>query len=87
MRKSNFPLEVDRASFCEGSSLNKNRVAEINGRLIVGMLFEGQSCSNDDFKRINQEVITGGFCPLKQHSIDEIEGGMGDIFIKLGAPQ
>ena len=82
--KNNFPVEVDRDLFCTGSSLNKKRVADINGRLIVGMFFEGQVCSSDDFKRINQEAITGGLCPLRNNTpTNEVEGGMGDIFIKL----
>ena len=82
--KNNFPVEVDRDSFCTGSFLNKKRVADINGRLIVGMLFEGQVCSSDDFGKINQGAITGGLCPLRNNTpIDEVQGGMGDIFIKL----
>ena len=82
--KPDFPDEVDRASICVGTSLNKKRVAEINGRLIVGILFESKICSPKDIERINSEVITGSYCPLRNNTpLKEVRGGMGDIFIKM----
>jgi len=82
--KPDFPDEVDRASICVGTSLNKKRVAEINGRLVVGILFESKICSSKDIEKINSEVITGSYCPLRNNTpLKEVRGGMGDIFIKM----
>ena len=82
--KPDFPEEVDRESICVGASLNKKRVTEINGRLVVGVLFESKICSPKDIEKINREVITGSFCPLRNNTpLKEVRGGMGDIFIKM----
>ena len=82
--KPDFPEEVDRESICVGTSLNKKRVTEINGRLVVGVLFEGKICSPKDIEKINREVITGSYCPLRNNTpLKEVRGGMGDIFIKM----
>ena len=59
--KPDFPEEVDRESICVGKSLNKKRVTEINGRLVVGVLFESKICSPKDIEKINREVITTPF--------------------------
>ncbi len=82
--KPDFPEEVDRESICIGTSLNKKRVTEINGRLVVGVLFESKICSQKDIDKINREVITGSYCPLRNKTpLKEVRGGMGDIFIKM----
>ena len=82
--KPDFPEEVDRESICVGKSLNKKRVTEINGRLVVGVLFEGKICSPKDIEKIDREVITGSYCPLRNNTpLKEVRGGMGDIFIKM----
>ena len=82
--KPDFPEEVDRESICVGASLNKKRVTEINGRLVVGVLFESKICSPKDIEKINRELITGSFCPLRNNTpLKEVRGGMGDIFIKM----
>ena len=82
--KPDFPEEVDRESICVGTSLNKKRVTEINGRLVVGVLFESKICSPKDIEKINREVITGSYCPLRNNTpLKEVRGGMGDIFIKM----
>ena len=82
--KPDFPEEVDRESICVGASLNKKRVTEINGRLVVGVLFESKICSPKDIENINREVITGSYCPLRNNTpLKEVRGGMGDIFIKM----
>ena len=82
--KPDFPEEVDRDSICVGTSLNKKRVTEINGRLVVGVLFGGKICSPKDIEKINREVITGSYCPLRNNTpLEEVRGGMGDIFIKM----
>ena len=82
--KPDFPEEVDRESICVGASLNKKRVTEINGRLVVGVLFGGKICSPKDIEKINREVITGSYCPLRNNTpLKEVRGGMGDIFIKM----
>jgi len=82
--KPDFPEEVDRESICVGTSLNKKRVTEINGRLVVGVLFKSKTCSPKDIEKINREVITGSYCPLRNNTpLKEVRGGMGDIFIKM----
>ena len=82
--KPDFPEEVDRESICVGTSLNKKRVTEINGRLVVGVLFESKICSPKDIEKIDREVITGSYCPLRNNTpLKEVRGGMGDIFIKM----
>ena len=83
-KKSDFPKEVDRDSICVGTLLNKKRVTEINGRLVVGILFDSKICSPRDIEKINREVITGSYCPLRNNTpLEEVRGGMGDIFIKM----
>ena len=82
--KSDFPEEVDRESICVGASLNKKRVIEINGRLVVGVLFESKICSQKDIEKINREVTTGSYCPFRNNTpLKEVRGCMGDIFIKM----
>ena len=82
--KPYFPEEVDRDSICVGTSLNKKQVTEINGRLVVGILFDSKICSPKDIEKINREVITGSYCPLRNNTpLQDIRGGMGDIFIKM----
>ena len=82
--KPDFPEEVDRESICVGTSLNTKRVTQINGRLVVGVLFESKICSPKDIEKINREVITGSYCPLRNNTpLKEVRGGMGDIFIKM----
>ena len=82
--KPDFPEEVDRDSICVGTSLNKKQVTEINGRLVVGILFDSKICSPKDIEKINREVITGSYCPLRNNTpLQDIRGGMGDIFIKM----
>ena len=82
--KPDFPEEVDKDSICVGTSLNKKRVTEINGRLVVGVLFGSKICSPKDIEKINREVITGSYCPLRNNTpLKEVRGGMGDIFIKM----
>ena len=83
-KKPDFPEEVDRDSICVGTSLNKKRVTEINGRLVVGILFDSKICSPKDIERINREVFTGSYCPLRNNTpLEDVRGGMGDIFIKM----
>jgi hypothetical protein len=50
----------------------------------VGILFDSKICAPKDIEKINREVITGSYCPLRNNTpLQDIRGGMGDIFIKM----
>jgi len=46
--------------------------------------YRKQNLFTKDIEKINREVITGSYCPLRNNTpLKEVRGGMGDIFIKM----
>ena len=82
--KRDFPAEVNRDYFCSGEKLNSQNIEEINDRLIIGMLLNPKTCNQSDLINISENKYTGGYCPIRNStSVDQVSGGMGDIFIKM----
>jgi len=55
-----------------------------SGRLIKGILHNGRICSEDEFKQIDKDEITGDYCRERNSTKPEdLKGGMGDIFVQL----
>ncbi len=82
--KKDFPKEVNRNYFCNGQKLNKNEVYVVDGKLVIGILYEANKCQKRDIKKIESNEITGRFCAFKNDiPLEEMNIGMGDIFIKM----
>ena len=82
--KENFPAEVTRSYFCKGDQINDSSVHFSSEKITVGMLHDAHVCSREEIAYIDEQLITGKYCPLRNNTpVSEIKGGMGDIFIKL----
>ena len=82
--KENFPAEVTRSYFCKGDQINDSSVHFSSEKITVGILHDAHVCSRDEIAYIDEQLITGKYCPLRNNTpVSEIKGGMGDIFIKL----
>ena len=82
--KENFPAEVTRSYFCEGDQVNVSSVHLSSEKITVGMLHDAHVCSVEEIAYIDEQIITGKYCPYRNNTpISDIKGGMGDIFIKL----
>ena len=82
--KKDFPKEVNRNYFCNGQKLNKEEVHVVDSKLVIGILYEAKKCQKIDIKKIESNEITGKFCAFKNDiPLDEMNIGMGDIFIKM----
>ena len=83
-QKKDFPREINRDYFCKGDKLDEKQVFVHNNKLIIGMLHDAKICKEDDIKKINSHKITGKKCSERNNTpIEELNSGMGDIFIKL----
>ena len=48
------------------------------------MLFNPKTCNQTDLVNISRNKYTGGYCTIRNStSVDQVSGGMGDIFIKM----
>ena len=82
--KENFPAEVTRSYFCKGDQVNDSSVHFSSEKITVGILHDAHVCSTEEIAYIDEQLITGKYCPLRNNTpVSEIKGGMGDIFIKL----
>ena len=82
--KKNFPKQVNRDYFCDGESLSKDQVVELNNRLVIGLFHQAKSCDKSEIVKIDNHQVTGLFCEFRNNTPDEqLQSGMGDIFIKL----
>ena len=82
--KKNFPNQVNRDYFCDGESLSKDQVIELNNRLVIGLFHKAKSCNRSEIVKIDNHQVTGLFCKFRNNTPDEeLQSGMGDIFIKL----
>ena len=82
--KQDFPNRVNKNYFCDGVKINNKQVYSLNGRIVIGLLHNGRSCRKDDIDFVKTHQVTGRFCELRNNTpLENLEGGMGDIFIKL----
>jgi hypothetical protein len=82
--KSDFPQEVSRDDFCIGEKINKERVHVVEDDIVIGILHDGFQCSLEQVAWIGLHKVTGGMCaPRNSTPVDRLQGGMGDIFVKL----
>ncbi len=82
--KKDFPSRVNRDYFCDGFKLSKDQVVEIDNRLVIGLFHEGKLCTNSEITKIDNHQVTGLFCEFRNSTpLDQLQSGMGDIFIKL----
>ena len=82
--KKDFPCRVNKNYFCDGDKINDEQVFSINNRIVIGLLHNGKICNKDEIDFVKKHQITGRFCELRNTTpIDNLEAGMGDIFIKL----
>ena len=82
--KKNFPKQVNRDYFCDAESLSKDQVIELNNRLVIGLFHKAKSCDKSEIVKIDNHQVTGLFCEFRNNTPDEeLQSGMGDIFIKL----
>ena len=82
--KKDFPNRVNKNYFCDGKKINKKQVYDLNGRIVIGLLHNGKSCKKDEIDFVKTHNITGRFCEFRNNTpLENLEAGMGDIFIKL----
>ena len=67
-----------------GENLSKDQIVEIDNRLVIGLFHEGKLCNNSEIAKIDSHQVTGEFCEFRNNTpLDQLQSGMGDIFIKL----
>ena len=82
--KKDFPREVNRNYFCNGEVLDNNQVVSIDNRLVIGLLHNSSKCNEQSIAAIDKDEYTGAYCQLRNNApLDQVQGGMGDIFIKM----
>ena len=82
--KKDFPKEVNKNYFCNKQRLNSDEVFTVDGKLVIGLLYNSKKCQKADINKINTNEITGKFCAFKNDiPLEEMNIGMGDIFIKM----
>jgi len=82
--KPDFPEEVNKEYFCEGSKLNNDKVYSLGDLLVIGLFHDAETCTDSKKELIDNDPITGERCQERNSKdLDDIQGGMGDIFIKL----
>ena len=82
--KKDFPKEVNKDYFCNKQRLNSDEVFTVEGKLVIGLLYNSKKCKKADINKINTNEITGKFCAFKNDiPLEEMNIGMGDIFIKM----
>ena len=82
--KKDFPDRVNKSYFCDGEKINNDQVYSLNGRIVIGLLHKGRSCKKEEIDFVKSHRVTGRFCELRNNTpLENLEKGMGDIFIKL----
>ena len=82
--KKDFPREVNRNYFCNGEVLDNNQVVSIDNRLVIGLLHNSSKCNEQSIAAIDKDEYTGAYCQLRNNApLEQVQGGMGDIFIKM----
>ena len=53
-------------------------------QIVIGLFHDGKMCAKDEIDFAKSHQITGRFCELRNNTpIENLNAGMGDIFIKL----
>ena len=82
--KKDFPNRVNKDYFCDGKKINDKQVYNLNDRIVIGLLHDGRSCNKDDIDYVKSHQVTGRYCELRNNTpLENLDAGMGDIFIKL----
>ena len=82
--KKDFPRVVNRDYFCNGEVLDNNQVISIDNRLVIGLLHNSSKCNEQSIAAIDKDEYTGAYCQLRNNApLEQVQGGMGDIFIKM----
>ena len=82
--KKDFPDEVNRNYFCKENKLDKDQVFTVDGDLVIGLLHNAAECTDKQIMSIASNEMTGRYCEFRNNQpIDEVKGGMGDIFIQM----
>jgi len=82
--KKDFPNRVNKDYFCDGKKINNKQVYKINDRIVIGLFHNGKRCEKSEIDSIKSHYITGEYCELRNNTpLENLEAGMGDIFIKL----
>ena len=82
--KKDFPNRVNKDYFCDGKKINNKQVYKINDRIVIGLFHNGKRCEKDEIDKVKSHYITGEYCELRNNTpLENLEAGMGDIFIKL----
>ena len=82
--KEDFPREVNKNYFCNGTKLDDNQVIVLDEKLVIGLFHNAKKCNSQSISTIDNHEITGQYCELRNNApLEEVKGGMGDIFIRL----
>ena len=82
--KNDFPNRVNKDYFCDGKKINDKQVYNLNDRIVIGLLHDGRSCNKDEIDNVKSHQVTGRYCELRNNTpLENLDAGMGDIFIKL----
>ena len=83
-QKENFPIQVNKNYFCKNNKLDPDQVFTIDGDLVIGLLHNASECTNEQIALIASNEMTGAMCEIRNNQpIEEVKGGMGDIFIQM----
>ena len=82
--KNDFPNRVNKDYFCDGNKINDKQVYNLNEQIVIGLLHDGRSCNKDEIDYVKSHQVTGRYCELRNNTpLENLDAGMGDIFIKL----
>ena len=82
--KDDFPMEVNKNYFCNGKKLDYKQVYVLDDRLVIGLFHNASKCNEQSIAAIDKHEITGQYCAFRNNApLEEVKGGMGDIFIRL----
>ena len=82
--KTDFPERVNKKYFCNGNDLDTKQVSVVDGKLVIGLLHKAKTCTQYNVNAIDRHQVTGRYCTLRNNTpLDQLQSGMGDIFIKL----
>ena len=82
--KDDFPMEVNKNYFCNGKKLDDKQVYVLDDRLVIGLFHNASKCNEQSIAAIDKHQITGQYCAFRNNApLEEVKGGMGDIFIRL----
>ncbi len=82
--KLDFPNRVNKDYFCDGKKINKSEVYSLDDRIVIGLLHNAKSCEKDEIDFVKNHQVTGRYCELRNNTpLENLDAGMGDIFIKL----